>query len=198
MIDVDGRIDGYTGAKAFYRGRVIEKLLTYNFVSNGSVALIRRECFEQVGGFDNNIQGNDDYYLYLKIADQFMLDYAEGYLVGYRWNTGSNKSASDKRQIESFNKMMNSFRTGRNHIPTSVFRRAESAFYLGRAQMHFKKQHFTQSGRSLSQAVRSDFTFLLSDSFIRVCFIAIRYSFRKLFSGHTHFGSEFEKISPDA
>jgi len=197
MIDVDGRIDGHTGAKAFYRGRVIEKLLTYNFVSNGSVALIRRECFEQVGGFDTSIIGNEDYHLYLKLADLFDVDYAAGFLVGYRWNTGSNNSASDERQIESFYKMINSFRIGRNHIPARVFRQAASAFYFGRALVHLKKKQIKAFFVSIKNSMQSDFTFLISNSIPRLCNILFRYGARKLRIANSPIGSKFDQIRPE-
>ena len=49
-----------------------------------SAVLIRRSCFEAVGGFDETLRMGDDYELFLRIARHFELGYVDAPLVLYR------------------------------------------------------------------------------------------------------------------
>lgn len=72
--------------------------LVYNFVGNGSGLLMRREAFEQAGGYwsDRSTEGADDLYIQLSIARHWKIACAPSYLVGYRLSPGSVSSAQIK------------------------------------------------------------------------------------------------------
>lgn len=72
--------------------------LVYNFVGNGSGLLIRREAFEQAGGYwrDRSAEGADDLYIQLAIARHWKIACAPSYLIGYRMSPGSVSSAQVK------------------------------------------------------------------------------------------------------
>lgn len=69
--------------------------MVYNFVGNGSGLLMRREAFEQAGGYwsDRSTEGADDFYIQLSIARRWKIACAPSYLVGYRQSPGSVSSA---------------------------------------------------------------------------------------------------------
>lgn len=52
-------------------GRVFEQLLLGNVVGNPSACVIRRECFEKVGGFDEDLRYSEDYDLWLRLAKHY-------------------------------------------------------------------------------------------------------------------------------
>jgi glycosyltransferase involved in cell wall biosynthesis len=71
--------------KCIARGNVVEELAARNnFIESGSVPLIRRSCLDAVGGYDPNLKGNEDWKLYLALAEICEFAVLPAHLVGYR------------------------------------------------------------------------------------------------------------------
>ena len=75
-------------------GNVDRALVYRNFIGNASAVLIRRACFDKVGGYDPNLkqqnaQGCEDWDIYLKIAKLYQFKVVPEFLVGYRQLIGS-------------------------------------------------------------------------------------------------------------
>ncbi len=60
----------YPGGHATHQGNVYEYLLLSNFLENGSNALICRDAFKNVGGFDESVTGVDEWDLFIRMAQQ--------------------------------------------------------------------------------------------------------------------------------
>jgi glycosyltransferase involved in cell wall biosynthesis len=74
--------------KSIAQGKVVEELAARNnFVECGSVPLIRRSYLEAVGGYDQNSKGNEDWKLYLALAEICEFAVLPVHLVGYRQST---------------------------------------------------------------------------------------------------------------
>ncbi|MEM6751976.1 MAG: glycosyltransferase family A protein [Cyanobacteria bacterium P01_C01_bin.38] len=66
-------------------GNVWEKLILRNLVECGSVAMVRRSCFDDVGIFDKNLSSFvEDWDMWLRIAERFPFKVIEEVLVYYR------------------------------------------------------------------------------------------------------------------
>lgn len=64
------------------RGNIYKALLKGNFISgSGSSALIRREVFDRVGLFDEQLRACEDWDMWLRISEQFEFDYVNSQLV---------------------------------------------------------------------------------------------------------------------
>ncbi|MGH1571270.1 glycosyltransferase family 2 protein [Methylobacterium sp. P31] len=72
-----------------YEGWIFDRLLRENFIGNGSSALFRRECFEQIGGFQQRHCPAEDLALYLDAARRFPAGVVCRPQVGYRRTEGS-------------------------------------------------------------------------------------------------------------
>lgn len=59
-----------------------------NFV-NGATTLIRRECFEKAGLFDEELRADCDCDLWLRIARRYRIHHMPEYTVKYRWHAGN-------------------------------------------------------------------------------------------------------------
>jgi glycosyltransferase involved in cell wall biosynthesis len=72
-------------------GRVTAGLAEGNFLHNSSSPLIRRACFDAIGGYDVNLKphGAEDWKLYLALSDICEFAVISEYLVGYRQSSGS-------------------------------------------------------------------------------------------------------------
>lgn len=68
-IDITGKFL-YPGGHAIHEGNVYQYLLLSNFLENGSNALIARDAFRQVGGFDESVTGVDEWDLFIRMAQQ--------------------------------------------------------------------------------------------------------------------------------
>ena len=81
-IDEAGRELGRPVHK-LYRGRVSGPMLVFNFIGFPT-SVVRRECFERLGRFDENLRMGIDYDLWLRFSTQYEFDYVEQPLVRYR------------------------------------------------------------------------------------------------------------------
>ncbi len=78
-----------------FRGHVSGPLLVRNFIGFGTI-VVRKECFDRLGGFDESIRMSEDYDLLLRFSTQYEFDYVDRPLLYYRewsgqvsrnWNT---------------------------------------------------------------------------------------------------------------
>jgi len=70
-------------------GQVMERLLFHNWVST-SAAMVRRECFEKIGVFDEE-PGNfrEDWLMWMRIASRYRVYFVDDVLVRHRQYRGS-------------------------------------------------------------------------------------------------------------
>ena len=88
------QIDEMTGEKSDYyncqssRTVSFEKLLGFDLVGTTSNPLIRRECFDRVGGFWEEQPARQDYEMWLRIAKEYQIIGIEGRHFVYTLHTG--------------------------------------------------------------------------------------------------------------
>jgi glycosyltransferase involved in cell wall biosynthesis len=75
-------------------GNVWEKLIECNLIECGSVAMVRRNCFDDVGIFDRNLGSFvEDWDMWLRIAERFHFKVLKEVLVYYRQHSnGTSKN----------------------------------------------------------------------------------------------------------
>lgn len=66
-----------------YRGRVSGPLLIDNFVGFGTT-VVRKECFDRLGGFREDVRMGIDYDLWLRFSTKYEFDYVDRPLLYYR------------------------------------------------------------------------------------------------------------------
>jgi glycosyltransferase involved in cell wall biosynthesis len=71
-----------------HRGRVFDKLLIASFIPVASV-VVRRQCLDAVGLFDERLIICADYDLWLRLAARYDVDYVDAPLVVYRRHDGN-------------------------------------------------------------------------------------------------------------
>lgn len=65
------------------KGFLDDQLLEKNCVGTTSTAVIKRECFIAVGGFDNKLRGCQDWDLWIRLAKQYPIDFIAKPLVNF-------------------------------------------------------------------------------------------------------------------
>src|SRR5262245_47736384 len=71
------------------KGDIFRNLLFGNEIASASAVVVRRECLERAGGFDEGIAISDDYDLWLRIARQHMVALIRRRLYKWRWHDAS-------------------------------------------------------------------------------------------------------------
>ncbi len=117
-------------------GRVLPALVYANLIGCASVPLIRRACFERVGGYSTSLrargaQGCEDWDIHLRIAEEYDFRVVREFLVGYRKSRES-MSGNAKAMARSYDLIMESLRSRHPEISDDVYRLSASrfAFYL--------------------------------------------------------------------
>lgn len=106
LIDENGHVFSTYNMER-YSGILYEKLLIDNCISI-TTAMVRRECFEELGMFDETVKVADDYELWLRFSTKYKFHYEAQYFAKYRVmknQLSSDKTArfnSNKRIIENF------------------------------------------------------------------------------------------------
>lgn len=127
-------------------GEASLSLVYGNFVGNASAPLIRRSCFERIGGYDTryrqcNAQGGEDHDLYFRIAEQYTIAVVREFLVGYRQINGS-LSCNIAAMAKAHALLLTEIRRRHPELPERVYRwsRSHSCEYLGRKSNYIGDQ----------------------------------------------------------
>lgn len=129
-------------------GEVYFTLVGHNFIGNASSSMIRRDCFEQIGGYncqfkEQDAQGCEDWDLYLRIADVYQFRVVPEFLVGYRKMTNS-MSRDYTKMAKSHTLVMQSVRQKHPEIMTALYGFSSSSLYIYFAhQSNSSKDHKT-------------------------------------------------------
>lgn len=128
--------NGFLGASDEFavEGRALEALIYQNFIGNASIPLFRKECLDDVGGYDpslkeRNGQGCEDWDLTLRVAERYALGVVPEHLVCYRGveNSMSNNCASMARSYEL---VMRGLSRRHPEIPQRVYAWSRSHYYF--------------------------------------------------------------------
>jgi glycosyltransferase involved in cell wall biosynthesis len=158
-INESGKVIGGFHA-ATIEGSVLKTLLCHNFLGNASSTLIRRTCFEHVGGYDEqlkaqNAQGCEDWDLYLRLAEHYTFAVVPKFLVGYR-KVSDGMSADSYKMARSQRLMLDKVRESHPEIPGMLHRLSRSSFYLYLAQQSHINRNTGDTLHWLWQAVVVD------------------------------------------
>ncbi|NDJ17111.1 glycosyltransferase family 2 protein [Myxacorys almedinensis] len=150
-------------------GETYIPLLHGNLLGNASSCLIRRSCFERIGGYnaelkEQNAQGCEDWDLYLRIAEQYQFRVVPEILIGYRQVIGS-MSFDCEKMMRSCELVLSQIQQQYPEIPTKVFRWTRSNFNWYSALRCEQQGDRSKTIAYLFQAARLDYLPLLRPRF---------------------------------
>lgn len=70
-------------------GNVWQQILVGDIVCSGSSAMVRRDCFDQLGGFDLNLPAAEDFDMWTRIAADYPFAVVKEFLLDYRQHSTS-------------------------------------------------------------------------------------------------------------
>ncbi|MGB7251711.1 MAG: glycosyltransferase family 2 protein [Phormidesmis sp.] len=160
-LEVD-EVDRTTGGVRVspYYGNIYPAMLYQNVTGNGSASVIRRGCFETVGGYSSDFraqqaQGCEDFDIYLRIAERYEVKVVPEMLIGYRQVAGSLSTRADE-MTRSRLLALHSIETTFPSVYSRVRRWCISAAQMYAARKHFDAHQDAEAWQALSQALRTD------------------------------------------
>lgn len=116
------------------RGAVMQYLVFDNFVPFSS-SLVRRHCFEQVGGFDESLAMADDWDLWLRLSVDNRFDYVDEPLFYYRMGHAGQLSRRLELRQQCCDRIFDRFLSSNaEHIPPQTVRKARAYICANRGR----------------------------------------------------------------
>lgn len=128
-IDAEGkelRVDPST----FFRGKVSGRLLKYNYIGF-STSVVRRECFETLGCFKEDLGMGIDYELWLRFSTRYEFDFVDRTLVKYRVWAGQMSKNLKRRYLNGIATMEKFLKDYPASVPDNLRRDAWAHTYAG-------------------------------------------------------------------
>ena len=116
-----------------FRGRVSGPLLIRNFIGFGT-SVVKKECFDCLGGFNEDLRMGIDYELWLKLSTQYEFDYIDRPLLYYRLWAGQMSKNCETRYRNGIEIMKNFLKTYPGEVDKNVEDEAWAHTYVGFGQ----------------------------------------------------------------
>lgn len=152
-IDEDGNIDPTAKQMKRYSGRITKQLLLDNFVSFNT-AMVRRRCFDEMGGLNESVRAGDDYDLWLRFSARYEFLYVPEIFAQYR--VMRDQISSDKEKRFASNKAtIERFLAANPDILTNAQQRyVWSRFYVRRGRQRASIGRVKDGLRDIWEALR--------------------------------------------
>jgi glycosyltransferase involved in cell wall biosynthesis len=122
------------------RGYVTDFLIIDNFVPFSS-SIVRRDCFDRFGVFDESLKMGIDWDLWLRISTQYQFDFVDEPLLSYRVGHPGQMSKNVEERQRCSDRIMKSFvQRYPNHTKKKFLRQAWAYTYMNRGFYHRDKK----------------------------------------------------------
>lgn len=143
-----------------YRGRITGRLLVENFVSFNT-SIVRRECFESFGLFDESLPMGIDYDLWLRMSTKYEFDYVEEPTIYYRIWPGQMSKNYVKRYECGIKIMERVFKQHPGIVDKGIVKEAWAHTYVGRGNCWFNfEKDRTKALNDYLQALKYKITYI--------------------------------------
>jgi glycosyltransferase involved in cell wall biosynthesis len=136
------------------RGRIYDVLRVHN-VMVGSSVVVRRDAFDQAGGFDEGLTSIENWDLWIRIARRWTIECIDQPLTFYRMHDG-NRSGSVQLRRQNIFRVLEKHHDAADHSPEGRRIRRDAYFHayfnvLGRA--YFSRHEIRMARQALLRAV---------------------------------------------
>lgn len=93
--------------KKFHKGNVYNLVLERNFIGTTSFPLIKKECLVSVGGFDEELPACQDYDMWIRLCERYLVDFIDEPLVIYHNHSGDQITKNAGKRINALTRLIN-------------------------------------------------------------------------------------------
>ena len=140
-------------------GHIFRELFLHSLVC-GNTVLIRKECFEQLGTFDENLRYGD-YHMWMRIGRHHRIDYTPKVLTQYRQHrTQQTRSsplpgpAEDSVELQAIKSIITAYPEIRQELGAKTVDRRISTLYFKMAFASFESNSFGNARAFLLPAIK--------------------------------------------
>ena len=136
---------------------IFDDLLQENFIPTKTV-VVRKNCIEEVGGFDETLFSVEDLDMWLRISRAYEIGYIKGSLAQKRQhnaNIGSNQKLALESKIRVLNKMLKMY-SGLSLFERKLIKRGRGFTYFCIGYQHFSEQMYNISRKYFSKSIRQN------------------------------------------
>lgn len=172
-IDPQGKPSGRI-RKNNAEGHVWSTLIQHNIVECGSVALVRRDCFDKVGEFDESLRSLEDLDMWLRLAPHYEFRGIPEALVYYRQHPSSlsrNWPVMEANFRKVLDRAFDDAPAELAHLRCRSY--AQAYICLSWKPIQNKYRDYPESARLLSQAISYDATIRLTAEYWRLSLVII-------------------------
>ena len=87
------------------RGKIYSSLILRNYIGSTSFPLIRKECLISIGGFDEEMESAQDSDVWLRLSQQYEINYVNEILVRYHEHNGDRISNNAHKKINGLERI---------------------------------------------------------------------------------------------
>jgi glycosyltransferase involved in cell wall biosynthesis len=88
--------------KGFAKGAALDALLSYNCLGPPSSVLLKKDVLEKIGCFDENLRALEDWDLWIRVAQLYVIDFVDHCLVKYRVHADNMSNNINAMKIATF------------------------------------------------------------------------------------------------
>ena len=120
-------------------GHLLQTLLIHDVTMPTSCHVVKKECFKNVGCFDESLPARQDWDMWIRVASQHKIDCVPELLVEQREHTGSRVSSNPMNEIMAAKRIFLKYAHLRKKYPFWVSLAARSAMYRRHGRVCFHR-----------------------------------------------------------
>jgi glycosyltransferase involved in cell wall biosynthesis len=126
--------------RSYPQGWLQDKLLVKDVTAPTSTYMIKKEVFQKVGCFDEQLQARQDWDMWIRIAGGYRIQCVPEVLVEYRVHSGVRTATNPDKELMSYNTIRKKYEEilKSQSIFTRLMARASFKKRVGRVNLHYK------------------------------------------------------------
>lgn len=155
-IDEDDRVLGHGRQGGYlrpYSGRITKYLIYDNFVYFSS-AVVKRDCLENIGYFNESLHMSIDWELWLRLSLKCEFDFVDRELIKYRCGHVGQMSKNQRMRLEcSMNILENFLKCNSKYIPIYAIRGSLAYAYYNRG-CYYRRYDYNVSNKYFLKSIK--------------------------------------------
>ena len=121
-------------------GWLTRSLLIHDVTTPTSCHVVRRDCFKDVGCFDESLPARQDWDMWIRLASKYQFTYVPELLVEQREHLGDRVRSNPNNEIRAARQIFKKYADFRRQQPFWVSLAARSAMYRRRGRVYFHQR----------------------------------------------------------